>query len=181
MYQVSYGKPLVCIESIGFTKDSAKTMITLTFDLYSLQTTSKGSLRLGKTCRTHDRMLTITIDSDQGGKGPCAIVPLAWKIAHQSLCRIIRNGPLKISKSMKKAENGPLAKNSSQSLLRLSRWCKNPRAPFIVNKKTDTPWAKTVLHSILQDLAYRVRSPKVVCWYSPDPESTGHEQLKCEV
>ena len=52
------------------------------------------------------------------GKGPCAIVPLSWKMAHQSLCRMIRNGPLKISKSLKKAENGPLAKISSQSLFK---------------------------------------------------------------
>ena len=55
--------------------------------------------------------------SDWEGKGPCAIVPLTWKKAHQSLCRMIRNGPLKISKSLKKAENGPLSKISSQSLL----------------------------------------------------------------
>ena len=54
--------------------------------------------------------------SDWEGKGPCAIVPLIWKMAHQSLCRMIRNGPLKISKSLKKAENGPLAKISSLSL-----------------------------------------------------------------
>ena len=32
-------------------------------------------------------------------------------MAHKSLCRIIRNGPLKISKSLKKAENGPFGKN----------------------------------------------------------------------
>ena len=48
--------------------------------------------------------------SDREGKGPCAIVPLTWKMANQSLCRMIRNGPLKMSKSLKKAENGPLAK-----------------------------------------------------------------------
>ena len=54
--------------------------------------------------------------SDSEGKGPCAIVPLTWKMAHQSLCRVIRNGPLKISKSLKKAENGPLSKISSQTL-----------------------------------------------------------------
>ena len=45
--------------------------------------------------------------SDWEDKGPCAIVPLTWKMAHQSLCRMIRKGPLKISKSLKKAENGP--------------------------------------------------------------------------
>ena len=45
------------------------------------------------------------------GKGPCAIVPLTWKMAHKSLCRMLRNGPLKISKSLKKAENGPFGKN----------------------------------------------------------------------
>ena len=49
--------------------------------------------------------------SDWEGKGPCAIVPLTWKKAHKSLCRMIRNGPLKISKSLKKAENGPFGKN----------------------------------------------------------------------
>ena len=49
--------------------------------------------------------------SDWEGKGPCAIVPLTWKMAHKSLCRMIRNGPLKISKSLKKAENGPFGKN----------------------------------------------------------------------
>ena len=49
--------------------------------------------------------------SDWEGKGPCAIVPLTWKMAHTSLCRMIRNGPLKISKSLKKAENGPFDKN----------------------------------------------------------------------
>ena len=47
--------------------------------------------------------------SDWESKGPCAIVPLTWKMAHQSLCRMIRNGPLKISKSLKKGANGPLA------------------------------------------------------------------------
>ena len=56
------------------------------------------------------------VPSDWEGKGPCAIVPLTWKMAHQSLCRMIRNDPLKFSKSLKKAENGPLAKISSQSL-----------------------------------------------------------------
>ena len=49
--------------------------------------------------------------SDWEGKGPCSIVPFTWKIAHKSLCRIIRNGPLKISKSLKKAEKGPMGKN----------------------------------------------------------------------
>ena len=49
--------------------------------------------------------------SDWEGKGPCAIVPLTWKMAHQSLCRMIRNGPWKSSKSLKKAENGPFGKN----------------------------------------------------------------------
>ena len=38
-------------------------------------------------------------------------------MAHQSLCRMIRNDPLKISNSLKKAENGPLGKISSQSLI----------------------------------------------------------------
>ena len=41
--------------------------------------------------------------SDWEGKRPCAIVPLTWKMAHKSLCRMIRNGPLKISKSFKKS------------------------------------------------------------------------------
>ena len=45
--------------------------------------------------------------SDWEGKGPCAIVPLTWKMAQKSLCRSIRNYPLKISKSLKKAEIGP--------------------------------------------------------------------------
>ena len=45
------------------------------------------------------------------GKGPWAIVPLTWKMAYKSVCRLIRNGPLKISKSLKKAENGPFGKN----------------------------------------------------------------------
>ena len=45
-----------------------------------------------------------------------SVIPLFWKMAHHSLCRMIRNGPLTISKSLKKAENGPLAKISSQSL-----------------------------------------------------------------
>ena len=62
------------------------------------------------------QQLICTLISDWEGKGPCTIVPLTWKMAHQSLCRMIRNGPLKISKSLKKAENGPLAKISSQSL-----------------------------------------------------------------
>ena len=31
-------------------------------------------------------------------------------MAHESLCRIIRKGPLKISKSLKEAENGPFGK-----------------------------------------------------------------------
>ena len=52
-----------------------------------------------------------------GRQGPYAIVPLTWKMAHESLCRMIRNGPLNITKSLKKAGNGPLAKISSQSLL----------------------------------------------------------------
>ena len=51
------------------------------------------------------------LHSDWEGKGPCTIVPLTWKMAHKSLCRMIRNGPLKISKSLKKAENGPFGKN----------------------------------------------------------------------
>ena len=54
--------------------------------------------------------------SDWEGKGPCAIVPLTWKMAHKSLCRMIRNGPLKISKSLKKLKMAHLAKTSSQSL-----------------------------------------------------------------
>ena len=49
--------------------------------------------------------------SDWEGKGPCAIVPLTLKMAHKSLCRMIRNCPLKNSKSLKKAENGPFGKN----------------------------------------------------------------------
>ena len=48
--------------------------------------------------------------SDWEGKAPCAIVPLFWKMAHQSLCRMVRNSPLKILKSLKKTETGPLAK-----------------------------------------------------------------------
>ena len=48
--------------------------------------------------------------SDWEGKGPWAIVPLTWKMAHKSQCRMIQNGPLKISKSLKKAENGPFGK-----------------------------------------------------------------------
>ena len=48
--------------------------------------------------------------SDWECKGPCTIVPLTWKMAHKSR-RIIRNGPLKISKSLKKSENGPFGKN----------------------------------------------------------------------
>ena len=35
-------------------------------------------------------------DSNWEDKVPCAIVPLTWKMAHQSLCRMIRNGPFKI-------------------------------------------------------------------------------------
>ena len=31
--------------------------------------------------------------SDWEGKGPCAIVPSTWKMAHKSLCRLIRSGP----------------------------------------------------------------------------------------
>ena len=57
--------------------------------------------------------------SDWGGKGPCAIVPLTWKMAHKILCRMIKNGPLKISKSLKKLKMAHLAKTSSQSLLLL--------------------------------------------------------------
>ena len=41
-------------------------------------------------------MLSNLSDSDLEGKGPCAIVPLTWKMAHKSLCRMIRYGPLKI-------------------------------------------------------------------------------------
>ena len=52
--------------------------------------------------------------SDWEGKGPCTIVPLTWKMAHKSLCRMIRNGPLKISKSLEKVENGPFDKNLFQ-------------------------------------------------------------------
>ena len=55
--------------------------------------------------------ISVTKFSDWEGKGPCAIVPLTSKMAHKSLCRMIRNGPLKISKSLKKAENGPFGKN----------------------------------------------------------------------
>ena len=62
------------------------------------------------------KLWPLKLPSDWEGKGPCAIVPLTLKMAHQSPCRVIRNGPLKISKSLKKAENGPLAKSSSQSL-----------------------------------------------------------------
>ena len=40
-----------------------------------------------------------------------APVPLTWKMAHKSMCRMIRNGPLKISKSLKIAENGPFGIN----------------------------------------------------------------------
>ena len=58
----------------------------------------------------------VNLFSDWEGKGPCTIVPLTWKIAHQSLWRMIRNGPLDISKSLKKAEYCLFAKISSQSL-----------------------------------------------------------------
>ena len=47
-------------------------------------------------------------------KGPCAIVPLTWEMANISLCRMIRNGPLKISKSLKKGENWLIGKNLFQ-------------------------------------------------------------------
>ena len=51
------------------------------------------------------------IVSDWEDKGPCAIVPFTWKMAHQSLCRPLQNGRLKVN-SWKKAENGrPLVKN----------------------------------------------------------------------
>ena len=53
---------------------------------------------------------------DWEGKGTCAIVSLTWKKDHHCPCRMIRNGPLKISRSLKKAENGPMAKISSLSL-----------------------------------------------------------------
>ena len=49
--------------------------------------------------------------SDWEGMGPCAIVPLTWKMAHKSPYRMIRNGPLKISKLLKIAVNGPFGKN----------------------------------------------------------------------
>ena len=77
-----------------------------------------GSLRLSRHkngCLWMD-LAPVAALSDWESKGPCAIVPLTWKMAHQSLCRLIRKGPFKISKSLEKAENGPLAKTSSQSL-----------------------------------------------------------------
>ena len=46
-------------------------------------------------------------------------------MTHQSVCRMIRNAPLKISKSLKKAENGPLAKISSQSPI--EKWIYNEK------------------------------------------------------
>ena len=54
--------------------------------------------------------------SDWEGKGPCAIVPFTSKMANRSLWRMIANGPLKISKSLKKLKTAHLAKTSSQSL-----------------------------------------------------------------
>ena len=65
------------------------------------------NLPRGCTSTSH----SVCLFSDWEGKGPCAIVPFNLKMAHKSLCRIIRNGPLKISKSLKKAENGPFSKN----------------------------------------------------------------------
>ena len=56
-------------------------------------------------------MLIYKEPSDWEGKGPWAIVPLTCKMAHKSLSTMIKNGPLKISKSLKKAENGPFGKN----------------------------------------------------------------------
>ena len=53
------------------------------------------------------KITNITWSSDWEGNDSCAIVPLTWKMAHKSLCRMIRNGPLKFSKSLKKAEKGP--------------------------------------------------------------------------
>ena len=35
--------------------------------------------------------------SNWEGEGPCAIVPLTWLMAHYCLCRLLRNGSLKIS------------------------------------------------------------------------------------
>ena len=49
--------------------------------------------------------------SDWEGKGPCAIVPFTWKMAHYSVCRMLRNGPLKISKNIKKSWKWPIGKN----------------------------------------------------------------------
>ena len=54
----------------------------------------------------------VSLCSDWEGKGPCTIVPLTWKMAHKSLCRMIRNGPLKISKSLKKSWKWPIWQKS---------------------------------------------------------------------
>ena len=69
------------------------------------------SVHLSTYCQSFPLHYNECMVSDWEGKGPCAIVPLTWKMAHKSLCRVIRNGPLKISKSLKKAENGPFGKN----------------------------------------------------------------------
>ena len=82
-----------------------------------------------KKCNMSPGVHISPVIRDWEGKGPWAIVPLTWKMAHQSLWRMIRNGPLKISKSSKKAENGPLAKISSLSLqlywFLLRKWYSN--------------------------------------------------------
>ena len=73
----------------------------------------------------------------------CLIVRQVRRIStplHLSLCRMIRNGPLKISKSLKKAENGPFGKNLFPITARRSKircphnQVSRQKVPFLVPK-----------------------------------------------
>ena len=48
---------------------------------------------------------------DWEGKGPCAIVPLTCKMAHQSFCRMIIKWPIENFKSIEKSWKWPIGKH----------------------------------------------------------------------
>ena len=48
------------------------------------------------SCYEFGRHCWLGMNSDWEGKGSCTIVPWTWKMAHQSLSRMFRNGQMKI-------------------------------------------------------------------------------------
>ena len=47
------------------------------------------------------KLTVVELDSDWEGKGPCAIVPLTWEMAHQSLCSRVATDSVKEGKQGK--------------------------------------------------------------------------------